>query len=505
MEDIFDCLRTVKARLSNMRATADLGSLTAEELKTFMRLAGLLRQDADRVLACGAAEINQRSRHDLGAAGLAKAEGHVNPQTMIAALTGASKTEARKLDRLGKSIMQASSVSLGLDSGEGVLDGSEESDVRGGSDGLDGPNAGDGPVERPWFAVITDLLRAGEISPDRFESLRSGLGEATDAVDGAALAAAAERILDLLHPEDLPETVFRDARQARALLDRAGVVEEERQQLAAQEARIWSSRDGMVHLRADFAPEDGTWLKNTLDLLLGPRIGGPRLITGRAAEHAKLVENDPRSTEQIRAAAIMSLLKAGVGVDENAVLAQKRPAVQIVVAASELTRPSGDGVAFIEGTGIPVSMSTVNRLVCDSGYVPVIVNADGSPLDLGREVRLFTQKQRLVIAALQGGCVWSGCEKPPSMCELHHIEHWCQGGKTDVNDGVLLCRHHHMLLHNHGWKIVRVGGSSSRGGRYENSYALIPPRTIDPEQVPRPLAFRGVARSNAQSVGWRAS
>jgi hypothetical protein len=525
MENIFDCLRATGAQLSNMHATTDFSVLTAEELKTFMRLAGLLRQEADRVLACGAAEINQRSRHDLGAAGLAKAEGHVNPQTMIAALTGASKTEARKLDRLGKSIMQASPVAPGFDAGGLVLVDPEGSDALGGLNGPDGsddPHAAAGPMVRPWFAGITDRLRAGEISPDRFEALRSGLGDATDAVDGAALAAAAERILDLLHPEDLPETVFRDARQARALLDRAGVAEEERQQLAAQEARIWSSRDGMVHLRADFAPEDGTWLKNTLDLLLGPRIGGPRLITGRAAEHAKMVENDPRSTEHIRAAAIMSLLKAGVAVDENAVLAQKRPAVQIVVTAAELTRPSGDGVAFIEGTGIPVSLSTVNRLVCDTGYVPVVLNADGSPLDLGREVRLFTQKQRLVIAALQGGCVWSGCEKPPSMCELHHIEHWCQGGKTDVNDGVLLCRHHHMLLHNHGWKILRARppghqqasslygqgesyNDSSVPGRYENGYALVPPRAIDPDQVPRPLAFRGVARSNAQSAGQRAS
>jgi hypothetical protein len=397
MENIFDALRVIDTQLSNTRSAADLPSFSDEELKAFMRLAARVRQEADRVLACGAAEINQRSRHDLGAAGLAKAEGHVNPQTMIAALTGASKTEARKLDRLGKSIMHASPVEHGLEENELVLVGA------------DGLHAADGPVVRPWFSDITDRLRAGQISPDRFEALRSGLGDVTDAVDGAALAAAAERILDLLHPEDLPETVFRDARQARALLDRAGVVEEERQQMAAQEARIWSSRDGMVHLRADFAPEDGTWLKNTLDLLLGPRIGGPRLVTGRAAEHAKVVENDPRSTEQIRAAAIISVLKAGVGVDENAVLAQKRPAVQIVVAAAELTRPGDDGVAFIEGTGIPVSMSTVNRLVCDSGYVPVVLNADGSPLDLGREVRLFTQKQRLVIATLQGGCVWSGC------------------------------------------------------------------------------------------------
>ena len=507
MEDVFETVRAITARVSNMHAATDLSAMTAEQLKLFVRLTGQLRQETDRVLAVSAAEINQRSRHELGNASLARAEGHGNPQTMIATLIGSSKAEARKLDRLGKSLMESASAWPGLD-GEGrPLNGSE---AAGGPDGSDGPDSSDGPsgpeglggaewsggegaggvggIARPWFADITDQMSAGEISPDRFEALRAGLGDATDIVPGDALRAAAVRILDLLHPEDLPETVFRDARQARALLDRAGVVEEEERQQASQQARIWASRDGMVHLRADFAAEDGTWVKNTLDLLLGPRIGGPRLITGKAAEHAQIVENDPRSIEQIRAAAIVSLLKAGVQIDDNAVLAQRRPAVQIVVTATELTRPSHDGVAFITGTSFPVTMNTVSRLICDSGYVPVILNPDGSPLDLGREVRLFTQKQRVVISTLQGGCVWYGCEKPPTMCELHHINHWCHGGKTDAKDGVLLCRYHHMLLHNHGWHITRT---SQPGRRYEDSYQLIPPRTHDPHQTPRTLRFRG--------------
>jgi hypothetical protein len=70
--------------------------------------------------------------------------------------------------------------------------------------------------------------------------------------------------------------VFRDARQIRALLDRDGVATDESTLQNRQQAKLWTSRDGMVHLRADFAPEDGAWVKNTLDLILGPRIGGPR-------------------------------------------------------------------------------------------------------------------------------------------------------------------------------------------------------------------------------------
>ena len=477
MEAMFDELRVIEARLSNMCTSANLTASSDDELKTLMRLASAVKNAADRVLALGAAEIHQRSRRELGPAGLAKAEGHVNPQSMIALLTGCSRSEAKKLDGLGRSIMQA----IPLPGPNEALDASDAS-----------------PIVPPWHAAISARMIAGEITPDRFEALRSGLGEPTARVAAAELSATAEQVLSFLHPEDLPETVYRDARAARALLDRAGVAEMENEQYNRQQAKIWRDREGMVHLSAVFAPEDGTFVKNSLDLLLGPRIGGPRLADKRAMAAAQLVQDDPRTLEQLTAGALVALVKAGAAVEHSTVLAKKRPSVQIVVTASELTRADGDGIAFIEGTGIPVTMNTVDRLVCETGYQPVVIAADGSPLDLGREHRLFQPAQRLVLNAVQGGCVWPGCEKPPSFCEIHHIEHWQAGGKTDINDGVLLCDHHHLLLHSNGWRIHRV--ASPTDDRYENRYWLTPPRSIDPRQRPRRLRFSGAARHNPSLV-----
>jgi hypothetical protein len=231
----------------------------------------------------------------------------------------------------------------------------------------------------------------------------------------------------------------------RAFLDRAGVAEQERQQRAHQEAKVWTDRDGLVHLRATFAPEDGAWFTNTLNLILGPRIGGPRFVHGKAAKAAKNIEDDDRSTEQIRASILVDLLKAGALTDQNAILSQKRPAVQVIVTAAELARPGGDGIAFIQGTGIPVSMSTVERLACDTGVVPLVRNEDGSPLDLGREV--------------------------------------------------LLCRFHHMRLHNQGHQIKRVPDH-----RYENSYYWVPSALSGAEQTPTKLRFRGVSHHTGRIV-----
>nr|WP_238362541.1 HNH endonuclease signature motif containing protein [Actinopolymorpha pittospori] len=38
----------------------------------------------------------------------------------------------------------------------------------------------------------------------------------------------------------------------------------------------------------------------------------------------------------------------------------------------------------------------------------------------------------------------------------HHIQHWVDGGATDLNNGVLLCQHHHTTIHTKGWT-VRMG------------------------------------------------
>jgi hypothetical protein len=47
----------------------------------------------------------------------------------------------------------------------------------------------------------------------------------------------------------------------------------------------------------------------------------------------------------------------------------------------------------------------VEARLCDAGAIPVIWDPDGRPLDVGRELRLFSRKQRIAIAARDGGCV----------------------------------------------------------------------------------------------------
>jgi hypothetical protein len=79
--------------------------------------------------------------------------------------------------------------------------------------------------------------------------------------------------------------------------------------------------------------------------------------------------------------------------------------------------------------------------------------------------------------------VFGDCDKEPSMTEAHHIVPWSQGGRTDLANGILLCKFHHLLIHNNGWEIYRVG----------TDYYLVPPKDVDPQQRPRPMPSKSAA------------
>jgi hypothetical protein len=61
-------------------------------------------------------------------------------------------------------------------------------------------------------------------------------------------------------------------------------------------------------------------------------------------------------------------------------------------------------------------------------------------------------------------------------CGGHHIRHWIDGGATHLSNGVLLCCHHHTVIHQGDW-IVRMAAD----GRPE----FLPPGWIDRERKPR--------------------
>jgi Domain of unknown function (DUF222)/HNH endonuclease len=84
---------------------------------------------------------------------------------------------------------------------------------------------------------------------------------------------------------------------------------------------------------------------------------------------------------------------------------------------------------------------------------PVLGGAPTQPLDVGRTTRVVQPAQRTALAVRDGGCVFPGCDRPLSWCEAHHLVHWLDGGPTDLDNLVLVCRAHHRAVHEGGWRL----------------------------------------------------
>ena len=113
-------------------------------------------------------------------------------------------------------------------------------------------------------------------------------------------------------------------------------------------------------------------------------------------------------------------------------------------------------VAGDDLTGDRLSAAEARRLACTAKIIPTVLGGEGLPLDLGRARRLFSPAQRLAMAVRDTTCRAEGCDVPASWCEAHHLHPWEHGGRTDLDDGVLLCSHHHHRIHDPAYRTDRL-------------------------------------------------
>ena len=77
------------------------------------------------------------------------------------------------------------------------------------------------------------------------------------------------------------------------------------------------------------------------------------------------------------------------------------------------------------------------------------------PLDIGY-AETIPAGIRNAVMLRDSHCRWAGgCNQPASACEVHHVRHKKDGGKTSTRDCVLLCWfHHQVVIHRWGWTLV---------------------------------------------------
>lgn len=420
------------------------GSLPDAELLLAQRSLAEVQRRVQSQAAVVAAEIAHRSRRELGHSGLAATYGRRSAEELISALAGTGAREARTLVKAGELLPPE-------------LVGTAQH-----------PTA-DSPALPRWSALIGAAVASATISVEAAGVIRSRLGEAAKHLDDAereqrevALAAAAERLVAAAPGLTIEQLAVQASRE-RDELDLVGIAAREEAMRERRYLRVHRQLDGMTRIHALLDPESAAIVVPILDAATSPRRGGPRFVDPDAAARAEDLVRDTRTTEQLSLDTLVHLVRTGSHIDHSKLLGDANPAVRILVTQNDLeaapdTPGHRAGAAYFEGQTEPVSIATAERYICSTGAIPILFATDGRVLNLGRTQRLFSPKQRLAMAARDGGCLM--CDRPPSWCEAHHIDHWDEHhGRTDIDDGVLLCRHCHLLLHNRGWRIRRDRGT----------------------------------------------
>lgn len=371
-------------------------------------------------------------------------------------------------------------------------------------------------------AAITPRRRIdGELEPTPFPEIAATIepratedGRPTPAalsIEGASILLREMRIVpNTVPPEQLHAAVAAGiehathaplaevtsiAKLVRTSLDQDGRMPREDRMRHQQRCSLTEHPDGMTELRAFLQPEAAAYVRAGIDALVGKQLRQVRFVdasnTGSPDADARTPSIDPftddyvppaelpdtRTMEQRRADALVDIFRHTSGC---AGAAQELAPVSIVVRMTldDLTTPdsfTSTGSATIDGIDEPITASAARRMAADARIIPEVLGGASQVLDLGVGTRLFTKAQKLALAERDGGCAWTGCTHPPSFTEAHHLRWWSRGGRTDLDNGILLCSFHHHRIHNDRWEIeVR-----------DNVPWFIPPADIDLSRTPR--------------------
>ncbi len=316
-------------------------------------------------------------------------------------------------------------------------------------EGADAPapvsGGGTVPLGLVWHAPLATALGRGAITSAQHDAIAQGLGVPPEGAD-EAWQLAAEQLVDFAG-EVTVEQLGAHARSLRDLLDPEGANARYLARYEQRSFRMWTDGQGLTHGRFVFDDESAEWVRSIIDAALRPRRGGPRFVSESERADAERLRRDSRTNEQLAHDLLLDVLKAGSVADAASVFGARQAGVRVVtvvpreeflagrrndgswVAATgepvqAAERRASGAVARFQESGVTVPGGIAEKTRCNSGISPVVVDEGGNPLDVGRESRLYTSRQRVALALRDGGCRWPGCDRPPSYCEAHRHRPW---------------------------------------------------------------------------------
>lgn len=219
---------------------------------------------------------------------------------------------------------------------------------------------------------------------------------------------------------------------------------------------------GAMTLTVELPLEEGELVLNALDRLLAEMPeAGDASTSYRARQADALISlcREVLSADGPSAAAAMDDPSAEGSAPGRSCASSE--AYQVVVHVDEWalsghdpeSHPSAEGQtpgSAQQRSDLPIE--TVRRLGCDGSVVRVRNDAEGTPLDVGRKRRTVPTLLKRAVLSRDRHCRFPGCTHT-RFVDAHHIQHWAHGGETRLDNLMLLCGHHHRLVHEGGFQI----------------------------------------------------
>jgi Domain of unknown function (DUF222) len=270
-----------------------------------------------------------------------------------------------------------------------------------------------------------------------------------------ALVEHAENLLAHHAAQLRPDQLHKVANRAAVLINPDGKFSDADR--ARQRGFTWSPqrRDGMSLGKLIATPELRANLEAWFARFAAPGICNPEdqtpCVDGSPSDEA--AAKDLRSHAQRQHDALNALVRGQLG---DPKLGTHNGLPVTVVASTtlrELTAAAGHAVT---GGGTLLPIPDLIRMARHAHhYLAVFDDHSNRPLYLGRTRRIASPDQRVVLHAKDRGCTHPGCDAPGYYSEVHHVDDWAAGGRTDIDKLTFACKAHHKLL-DMGWRTRKL-------------------------------------------------
>jgi len=328
---------------------------------------------------------------------------------------------------------------------------------------------------RNGLPSVATSLGAGAVSLAQAEVIVTAIGDLPTETPVACKPQAAATMIEAAATFD-PVILARIGRRLAEIVDPEGVQDRDEQPIVDKEDDAHRGRTLSLTPDTDGA---GGYLRARLDAVGYATLSAylaaataPKATPDDDPKPDTVADADTRNVGQRRHDATVEAVRQMLAGGNLPSSGGVKPRIVLTIPASSLTNRTG---AARVADGTQISPTLARLLACDADLVPVTLDGDGNPLDVGRTRRLFTGPVRTALEVRDRGCAWPGCDRPVSWTQAHHIVSWQDGGKTSLDNGVLLCLFHHHEIETADWTVAIHRGRA----------AFTPPTWIDPDRKPR--------------------